>query len=139
MDVFVGDYPSLFLGGNRRICYVWVMLRVSEQQDFSPVLLSKLPNHKIWLAEELKKCGWDFLDHHWTCHPGWEWVEWGLVHGVAPDQPFLLRLELVFYLEYNDDYDANFPYEILDRAFVDSLEVARRWEAVMLLLNGEYA
>jgi hypothetical protein len=62
------------------------------------------------------------------------WVQWGLEHGLAPRQPFQLR---IFAPEYSvvgwecPEWDEEWTYEICDRAPLSNEVAAIRWSRFM--------
>lgn len=65
---------------------------------------------------------------------GWvfdtSWTEWALRNGVAPYQPFLIKMDgLPTYYATCDEWDVDFaPWEIVEKEPWSAFEVSRHWE-----------
>lgn len=99
-----------------------------------------------WLQEEVSNVGWpsllDATDYHRRTWYGYEFeiIQWALEHGIAPDQPFLVRIDpphsyRVSY-EY-DEWDTEHHSEVVTVTPLDPAEGARRWQDILDTMGAE--
>lgn len=92
-----------------------------------------------WLQEEISQCGWESLldcsDYNRRTEAGsdFEVIQWALELGIAPEQPFLVRVDIPYSYrssyEY-DEWDTDYNYEILHVLPISPKEAAKRWKKV---------
>lgn len=61
---------------------------------------------------------------------GTSWTEWALRNGVAPYQPFLIKMDgLPTYYATCDEWDVDFaPWKIIEKEPWSAFKISRRWE-----------
>jgi hypothetical protein len=117
----VGDeYPSVMV--DRHTIYVWFEFQVDNDYDLYLELVSELPDTDWsdgwghWIEYEREMCGWDFLPglvDHWPDEL--PFVKGALELGVAPNQPFLLRIE--GHYSTSRDWETGYPETELEASW----------------------
>lgn len=136
----VGDeYPSVMVDKNTIYC--WFEFQLDSDYDLYLELISELPDMLWsdgwghWIEYEREMCGWDFLAglvDHWPdelpC------VKGALALGVAPNQPFLLRIEGSYHT--STDWETGYKESELDCAWeliaiepMSPVQVEAEWQA----------
>jgi hypothetical protein len=69
------------------------------------------------------------LDYHWQDDMP-TWVRFGMEHGIAPFQPFLLKLPMPHYSgpDYYGEYDVEYDYDIMHIVPQPIEETLMQWE-----------
>lgn len=131
-----GGWPCLIVDYN--CIYAWFQFTTDrDSDDLLPELLSDIPVGdgglpSSFLPEEMIACGWDsiFPTQH-LC------VEWALHHGIAPYQPFCLKITLKVYgPDCHGEYDASVKTELISIESMNPEWVLREWEKYLRLIWG---
>lgn len=128
----------------REPAVIVMVLEADDGEDLTPTLLDEevpgwddegIPG---WLHDEINDSGWDIIlsPQHRTTESGLGWVfattwtEWALREGIAPGQPFRIR---VWPPEYSQDYwgewDCEWYWEHVDKMPYDNEDTLAAWEA----------
>lgn len=93
-----------------------------------------------WLQEEISQIGWesllDLCDYNRRTEDGhhFEVIQWALECGIAPEQPFLVRIDIPYgyrcSYEY-DEWETDYNYEIISVQPLSTKETAKRWKKVV--------
>jgi len=87
-----------------------------------------------WYDHEMENSGWEGILGSEHREPNW-----AIEEGIAPEQPFLLRIATPEYYrcsyEY-DEWDVNWDWEIFYVTQLDPQEAANRWEAWLVGEEG---
>ncbi len=79
-----------------------------------------------WARESLSMDGWEGI-----LETRLEGVAWAKHEGLAPGQPFLLKLEKPVYTHYSsfegDEWDCEWPWKILKKLPLSETTINRRW------------
>jgi hypothetical protein len=133
-------WPGIFFGKHNLSCFIWLELVPNEDYDLEPSILSDYPQfdppltkdgqpRMTWLEYELEGSRWDFIDWgiNWRCD--FPFSDWALHHGVAPEQPFLVRFDAWYSgPDWNGEYDAGCEWKLISISKMDPKEVLHRWE-----------
>lgn len=123
---------------NYSCIYVWFQFVTDrDSEDLLPQLLSDIPvgdggQPLNFLADEIKMVGWDSIfPTKYTS------IEWALQHGIAPYQPFCLKITLhVRGPDINGEYDENIDTELISVESMNPEWVIEEWEKHLRFLWG---
>lgn len=128
----------------REVCVITMVLEADDGEDLTPMIFEdEVPCWVVedipgWLYDEINESGWDIIlsPQHRTAESGlgWcfasTWTEWALREGIAPGQPFRIR---VWPPEYSQDYwgewDCEWEWEHVDKMPYDNEDTLAAWEA----------
>jgi hypothetical protein len=91
-----------------------------------------------WLQALISDIGWPDIFDIPRCGGEWCVMSWALEAGLAPDQPFLVRIDVPYSYrsswEY-DEWDEDYNYEIIFAQPLPKEETAKRWVELLHALQ----
>jgi hypothetical protein len=128
------DLVSIF---TEKVVRVWLCF--TPEGSVEEVSAHALGEEPEWLQHERNEQGWEsFLDMEWRTATVSGWVEtvpyWGLINGIAPEQPFLLEIANAAYTTYHlqEGTETDFEFDsevvrILDQPRKVSADAWQSW------------
>lgn len=140
------QYDHLVSIFSEELVYMWYILDYGDYVENEPfpedLYLMRLDTDSVgiqpeWLDEEEGDLGPDFfVEPGWSTEDtgeGWvfitTWARWGLMNGIAPRQPFLVRIEKpIWRIDYWGEADVEICWDMIYVKKISEFEKCIRWE-----------